>query len=160
MPEVDLAEAAGLKFDNGIHVDARLAIGDCCAIPHMASGRHQRLELFQNVTDQARAVTRTISSTETVIEVVPWFWSDIGSAELQITGVEEGCDRTHAINDPVTGAPRAVCHQMGGRHVAFETLSCAGEHILARKILAAGKAPDPAMIATGDVKAMKAWVMT
>ncbi|TNF21451.1 MAG: NAD(P)/FAD-dependent oxidoreductase [Rhodobacteraceae bacterium] len=166
VPEVGLAEAAGLEIDNGIRVDARLAtsdlaifaIGDCCAFPHAASGRHLRLESVQNATDQARAVARTISGTETDFAAVPWFWSDIGETKLQIAGLAEGSDRSLRIAAPDTGALRAVYHLKGDRLLAVETLNSAGEHMLARRMLALGKTPDAALIEAGDIRAMKAFV--
>ncbi|WP_323763963.1 FAD-dependent oxidoreductase [Marinovum sp.] len=166
-PDISLAEAAGLTLDNGIRVDTKLAtsdpaifaIGDCCNFPDFASGRRLRLESVQNATDQARAVASTLCGSGVCYGAVPWFWSDIGATKLQIAGLAEGSDTTLPITDPATGALRAVYHLKDGIIQAVETLNSAGEHMLARKILSTGRTPDPALIAAGDIKGMKAFVM-
>src|SRR6185312_3147166 len=61
VPETALAEAVGLKIDNGVAVDAHLrtddenifAAGDCCSFPHpLYGGRRIRLEAWRNAQDQ------------------------------------------------------------------------------------------------------------
>ncbi|HMM65123.1 MAG TPA: FAD-dependent oxidoreductase, partial [Mesorhizobium sp.] len=94
VPNVELAEAAGLETANGIRVDAQmrtaapqvLAIGDAVNYRHWFTGTDIRLESVQNATDQARLAARTILGHEDAYAAVPWFWSDIGDMKLQMVG--------------------------------------------------------------------------
>ena len=69
VPNVELAQAAGLTVANGIRVDQQmrtsvpdiLAIGDAASYRHWSTGGDVRLESVQNATDQARLAARTIT---------------------------------------------------------------------------------------------------
>ena len=69
VPNVELAQAAGLAIANGIRVDQQmrssvpeiLAIGDAASYRHWFTGGDVRLESVQNATDQARLAARTIT---------------------------------------------------------------------------------------------------
>src|SRR5439155_1050903 len=69
VPNVELAQGAGLKVGNGIVVDERLrtsdpviyAVGDCAEHPNAFAGGRVRLESVQNACDQARCATATIA---------------------------------------------------------------------------------------------------
>ena len=69
VPNVELAQAAGLAIANGIRVDHQmrssrpeiLAIGDVASYRHWFTGGDVRLESVQNATDQARLAARTIT---------------------------------------------------------------------------------------------------
>ena len=69
IPNVELAEAAGIAIANGIRVDGQLrssqpeilAIGDAASYRHWFSGNDVRLESVQNATDHARLAARTIT---------------------------------------------------------------------------------------------------
>src|SRR4029078_10082639 len=61
-PAVALAEASGLKLDNGIECDAEMrtsdpdiyAAGDCCSFPHgLYGGRRLRFGAWRSAQDQA-----------------------------------------------------------------------------------------------------------
>ncbi|MBM9593477.1 NAD(P)/FAD-dependent oxidoreductase [Roseitranquillus sediminis] len=163
VPEVALAEASGLACDNGIVTDALLttsdpaicAIGDCISYPQAQLGRMARLESVQNATDQARALAKTLTGKPTPYGALPWFWSDIGALKLQIAGLAHDADEDVVVQR-ADGALQSVYRLSQGRLVAVETLNSAGEHMLARRLIAKGITPDREVMASGDMAALKA----
>jgi len=110
VPEITIAEAAGLTIDNGIAVDATMctddpdifAAGDCCSFPHaLYSGRRIRLEAWRNAQDQGTVAARNMLGADEHYAAVPWFWSDQYELTIQIAGLaEEGCETvTREIRD-------------------------------------------------------------
>lgn len=162
VPEVALALAAGLHCDNGIVTDATLAtsdpaifaIGDCVAYPQAQLGRTARLESVQNATDQARAVARTLTGIPTPYVALPWFWSDIGALKLQIAGLSQDADEAIVVCR-ADGSLQSVWRLAQGRLVAVETLDSAGEHMLARRLIAERLTPWRNTMASGDMVALK-----
>lgn len=156
VPETGLAVAAGLDTDNGIAVDGRLAtsdpaifaIGDCVSFPHVASGHRLRLESVQNATDQARHAARTMLGANEPYAAVAWFWSDQGERKLQMAGLAIEADRRVVAGDTDSGA-FSVYHFKGERLIAVDSVNRPGDHMLARRILAAGYSPSEAEIAEG-----------
>ena len=159
VPATELAETAGLAIANGIRVDPRmraslqeiLAIGDAVNFRHWHSGADVRLESVQNATDQARLAARTIVGHEAPYMAVPWFWSDIGDMKLQMVGLAAGSDRTIVAGD--AGDNRfSVFHYRGPVLTAIESVNRPADHMLGRKMLAAGFSPTPDQAAGGDLK--------
>ncbi|NKL38305.1 ferredoxin reductase [Rhizobium leguminosarum bv. viciae] len=103
IPNVELAEAAGLLIDNGIAVDATLrtsdpdifAAGDCCSFPlsHYRE-RRVRLEAWRNAQDQGMLVAANLLGRGLAIASVPCFWSDQYELTLQIAGLSDGAATT------------------------------------------------------------------
>jgi 3-phenylpropionate/trans-cinnamate dioxygenase ferredoxin reductase subunit len=100
IPEVNLAQSAGLTIENGIAVDETLrtsdidifAASDCCSFPHALYGyRRVRLEAWRNAQEQAIVAAHNLMGASKVYEAVPWFWSDQYDLTLQIAGfTDEG----------------------------------------------------------------------
>lgn len=162
VPMDQLAQEAGLSTDNGIVVDGNLAtgdpdifaIGDCVLFPQIHLKRQARLESVQNATDQARALAQTLTGRPVRYTALPWFWSDIGTLKLQISGLSDQPDQlieTYGTD----GALKSVYHLRQGKLIACETLNGAGEHMLSRRMIAEGFAPDVELLASGDVRALK-----
>lgn len=165
LPNTTLAEQAGLVCDNGIRVDAACrtsapdiyAIGDCVSFPHVAAERFLRLESVQNATDQARCAAKAMLGQETAFDAVAWFWSDQGERKLQMVGLPFGVDREIVAGEAESGA-FSVYLFSGDRLVAVETVNRPGEHMLGRRMLAAGFSPSEAQILEGPA-ALKAAFM-
>ncbi|MBS3648992.1 FAD-dependent oxidoreductase [Pseudaminobacter sp. 19-2017] len=160
VPNVELAEAAGLAVGNGIRVDPQmrssvpeiLAIGDAVNFRQWHCGADVRLESVQNATDQARLAVRTIMGHGGVYDSVPWFWSDIGDMKLQMVGLIAGSDRAVLSGEP--GENRfSVFHYRGLDLIAIESVNRPADHMLGRKMIAAGYSPTPEELAAGDLKA-------
>jgi 3-phenylpropionate/trans-cinnamate dioxygenase ferredoxin reductase component len=162
LPAAELAEAAGLKVDNGIVVDAQLAtsdpaisaIGDCANFPDAATGGRLRLESVQNAIDQGRCVAKRIAGKPVDYAAVPWFWSDQRDLKLQIVGLTAGCDKTVLRGEPATRAFSVFCFK-GGRLAGIESVNKPADHMFGRRLLGAGEsiAPDEAADLSFDLKA-------
>ncbi len=163
VPEMSLAEAAGLAIDNGIAVDATLgtsdpdifAAGDCCSFPCAPyGGRRIRLEAWRNAQDQGSAAAAAMLGSGAPYSALPWFWSDQYDETLQIAGLtDEG--RSTIVRD--TGALRFSFY-LGddGRLVAAASVgpnaAIARDMRLAEMLIAARAAPDPQALADPNVK--------
>ena len=98
LPNVELAEEAGIACSNGILVDedARtndprvFAAGDCAARPLVHYGRRGRLESVHNAIEQGKLAAAAIVGRDRPKEDCPWFWSDQYDLKLQIAGTEPG----------------------------------------------------------------------
>ncbi|MDI6025787.1 FAD-dependent oxidoreductase [Corticibacterium sp. UT-5YL-CI-8] len=156
VPNVELAEAAGLSIANGIRVDPHmrssvpeiLAIGDNASYRHWFSAADVRLESVQNATDQARLAARTILGHESAYEAVPWFWSDIGDMKLQMVGLTGGSSRQVVSGDPAENK-FAVHHYLGDRLIGVETVNRPADHMLGRKLIGLGFSLPPDIAASG-----------
>ncbi|MER9943818.1 FAD-dependent oxidoreductase [Mesorhizobium sp. M0092] len=156
VPNVELAEAAGIAIANGIRVDQQmrtsvpeiLAIGDAASYRHWFTGGDVRLESVQNATDQARLAARTIIGHADNYSAVPWFWSDIGDMKLQMVGLIAGGD-SHVVLGDVAENKFSIYHYAAGRLLGIESVNRPGDHMLGRKMLGAGFSPSPQIVATG-----------
>jgi 3-phenylpropionate/trans-cinnamate dioxygenase ferredoxin reductase subunit len=156
VPDVALAEAAGLRIDNGITVDACmrssapqvLALGDNASYEHWMTGRRVRLESVQNATDQARLAAGTILGRDDPYAAVPWFWSDIGDMKLQMVGLPAASD-----SQILSGEPEAnrfsVYHFAGDRLMSIDSVNRPADHMLGRRMLAAGYSPTRDQVEAG-----------
>lgn len=93
MPNVELAQAAGLTVANGVVVDDRFrtsavdvyAAGDCCAFPH--DGQLVRLESWRAAQEQGAHAAACMLGDISSYRRVPWFWSDQYELGLQVAGL-------------------------------------------------------------------------
>jgi 3-phenylpropionate/trans-cinnamate dioxygenase ferredoxin reductase subunit len=157
VPNVELAEAAGLACDDGIVVDdcARtadptiFAAGDCTR--HIGrDGTPIRLESVQNAIDQAKHAALAMLGRPVPYREVPWFWSDQYDFKLQIAGLARDGDTRVRRGDPTT-RKFAVFHLRAGRVAAVEAVNAAPEYIVGRKLIANGREIEPAKLADTSV---------
>jgi 3-phenylpropionate/trans-cinnamate dioxygenase ferredoxin reductase subunit len=143
IPNVELAEAAGLATANGINVDEYLrtsdpsifAIGDCAEHPNRFSPQERcRLESVQNAVDQARAVAATIAGRPHLYKAVPWFWTEQFDSKLQIAGIPASSSQFAVRGDPA-GSSFSVFGFHLGRLASVESINRPVDHIHARKLL-------------------------
>lgn len=164
VPNVELAAEAGLDIDNGIAVDAHLltsdpaisAIGDCASHPNPYGGEGPiRLESVQNAVDQAKCVAARLTGNGHAYDALPWFWSHQGPIKLQIAGLSLGMDETVTRGDPA-GAKFSVFVYRAGRLIAVESVNSPADHMVARRLIAAGITVPPAAAAdpATDLKAL------
>jgi len=100
LPNIELAEQAGLNIDDGVVVDDRCltsdkdvyAVGDCTSHPSEIYDRRLRLESVHNAVEQAKTAANNLCRIETHYSQVPWFWSDQYDLKMQIAGLSEGYD--------------------------------------------------------------------
>jgi 3-phenylpropionate/trans-cinnamate dioxygenase ferredoxin reductase subunit len=169
VPEDTLARAAGIACEDaaqggGVAVDAALrtsdpdvlAIGDCASFPLAGSTRRLRLESVQNAGDQARTAAATLQGRAPVHAALPWFWSDQGGLRLQMAGLLPADAVVHRRPGP-TPAGFSLLHYVGERFACVESVNAPMDHMMARKLLEAGKSPDPAA-ACDPAQPLKQWL--
>lgn len=93
-PRVGLAEAAGLRLDNGILVDESLetsvagifAAGDVANAFHPFYERHIRVEHWANALNQGPAAARAMLGEPARYEEIPYFFSDQYDSGMEYSG--------------------------------------------------------------------------
>lgn len=164
LPNDELAKEAGLRVENGIAVDAMLAtedpavsaIGDGASFPSPhADGARVRIESVQNAVDGARCVAARLTGRPAAFTAVPWFWSDQGPLKLQIAGLCQPHDLAVRRGDPEQGGVSVFCYR-AGRLAGVESLNRPADHMIARRLLQAGRSPTPDQAADPgfDLKAL------
>jgi 3-phenylpropionate/trans-cinnamate dioxygenase ferredoxin reductase subunit len=93
-PRTQLAEAAGLKLDNGILTNELLqtsapdifAAGDVANALHPLYGQHIRVEHWANALNQGPAVARNMLGRQSPYDNVPYFFSDQYDVGMEYAG--------------------------------------------------------------------------
>jgi 3-phenylpropionate/trans-cinnamate dioxygenase ferredoxin reductase subunit len=146
MPTASMAQAIGLRCDDGILVDADcrssdphiFAIGDVAKRPHPLYDRVLRLESVPSCMEQAKRVAACITGREPAAAEVPWFWSDQYDLKLQIAGLPFAVDETVVRGNP-DEAKFAVFHLSTGKVVTVEAINAPPEFFAGKKLIASGK---------------------
>ncbi len=94
IPRVELAEAAGLRLDNGVVVDEYLAasapgvyaVGDIANAWHPHYGRHLRVEHWANALNQGLTAGRNATGSREVYDRLPYFFSDQYDLGMEYVG--------------------------------------------------------------------------
>lgn len=153
MPNVALAQQAGIVCENGVQVDedARtsnpdvFAIGDCASRPLTHYSRTGRLESVHNAVEQARLAASAIVGKARPACDAPWFWSDQYDLKLQTVGLHEGYDETVVRGDPA--ARRfAVYYLKNGALLAVDAVSSMPDFLFGKKLVGSGKQLDLAAL--------------
>jgi 3-phenylpropionate/trans-cinnamate dioxygenase ferredoxin reductase subunit len=103
VPETSLAQAAGLRVDNGVTVDARLrtdhpdvfAAGDVANHDHPDLGRRIRVEHWDNAIQQAKVAAHNLAGASEAYDRPPYFFTDQYDLGMEYVGSvgPEGYDR-------------------------------------------------------------------
>jgi 3-phenylpropionate/trans-cinnamate dioxygenase ferredoxin reductase subunit len=109
-PRVELAQAAGLRVDNGIVVDERLqtsapgvfAAGDVASALHPFYGEHVRVEHWGNALEQGPAAARNMLGRDEPYERLPYFFSDQYDVGMEYAGLATAWDEVVFRGDPKT----------------------------------------------------------
>jgi 3-phenylpropionate/trans-cinnamate dioxygenase ferredoxin reductase subunit len=157
VPNVELAEAAGLPCANGIGVDEFcqtadadvLAVGDCTRHPNSLLGRHVRLESVHNAIEQGKTAAATLCGQPSAYAQVPWFWSDQYDIKLQISGLSEGYDEVVVRGEPADHS-FAAFYLLQKRLLAVDAVNSPREFMLGKKLIAAGAELDSVALADPD----------
>ena len=150
LPGTALAEAAGLKIENGIWTDAMgrtsdphiWAAGDCASFPWQ--GGRLRLESVGNAIDQAEAVAENILGAEKPYVAAPWFWSDQYECKLQIAGLNSGYDSI--VTRGPDGAAVSFWYFKGDRLLAVDAMNDSRAYMVGKRLIEMGRSPDPAVV--------------
>jgi 3-phenylpropionate/trans-cinnamate dioxygenase ferredoxin reductase subunit len=144
MPDIALAEAAGIEIENGIKTDARghtskagiWAAGDCASFPY--KGGRIRLESVPNAIGQAEVVAENIMGVEKEYIAKPWFWSDQFDVKLQIAGLNTGYDDVIARNGDKDGMV-SFWYYSGDQLLAVDAMNDPRSYMMGKRIIEAGK---------------------
>ena len=168
LPNVEIAETAGLAVENGIVVnevgqtsDAHIfAAGDCTSHPNDLLGRTMRLESVPNAIEQGKAVASAICGKPKPYHQVPWFWSDQYDVKLQIAGVPTQIDSKVLRGDDSSNS-FAWFYFTGDKLTGVTAINRPAEFMAGRmlieKSLKGELSADPAKLANEDMKP-KEWL--
>ena len=155
LPNVELAEEAGLPCDNGIVVDDRCrtadaniyAAGDCTNHPNPLLNRRLRLESVPNAMEQARVAAANLCGGDRVYASVPWFWSDQYDLKLQMVGFAADGD-TEVLRGDKSANRFAVFHLKDGAICAVDAVNSPKEFMICRRLI--GREVDAQALADPD----------
>jgi 3-phenylpropionate/trans-cinnamate dioxygenase ferredoxin reductase subunit len=157
VPNIELAEAAGLECNNGITVDDHCqtsepdiyAAGDCTNHPNPIIGRRLRLESVPNAMEQARVSASNMLDGDKVYASVPWFWSDQYDLKLQMVGFSADGD-TSVLRGDKAANQFAVFYLKAGKVVSVDAVNSPKEFMVCKQLY--GKAVDPSALADSNVE--------
>jgi 3-phenylpropionate/trans-cinnamate dioxygenase ferredoxin reductase subunit len=123
-----------------------LAAGDCTCHRNLLYPAPHRIESVQNAVDQGKVAAATLLGRLEGYAAVPWFWSDQYDVKLQMVGLSGGHDSLVVRGVPEGGA-FSVFYRAGERVIAVDSINRPAEHMVARKLIAAGGRCDPDRLA-------------
>lgn len=155
VPNVELAQDAGLAVENGIVIDAHgrtedpniFAAGDCANYFDARYDRRLRLESVPSAVEHAKAVAGTICGKEKAISALPWFWSDQYDLKLQIAGLNTGYDEVVLRGDPATGRAFSCFYLAEGKVIAADCVNRPQDFMFSKRAIAEGLSPDRSSLA-------------
>lgn len=94
IPNIALAEAAGLTIENGILTDQSLrtsdpnifAAGDVANAYHPVTGRHQRSEHWANAINSGKVAARAMLGQTAALDNIPYFYTDQFDLGMEYSG--------------------------------------------------------------------------
>ena len=143
LPNVELAEQAGIEVNNGIIVDEFcrtndphiVAAGDCANHFNRIYGRRMRLESVPNASEQAKSAAATLCGLNKAYDSLPWFWSDQYDLKLQIAGLSQGYDHIVIRGDKENSRSFAAFYFKEKVLIAADCINRPQEFMLSKKIL-------------------------
>lgn len=158
LPNIELAEAAGLTVENGIVVNAFCqssnpdiyAIGDVTWHHNPLYDTHLRLESLPNTTEQAKTAAGHICGKVNIYNALPWFWSDQFDVKLQIAGLFQGYDNIVLRGDPDKGRQFSAFYFKGDRFLAVDAVNDPKSFMFSRMALTKGHRLDKTIMKDPD----------
>jgi 3-phenylpropionate/trans-cinnamate dioxygenase ferredoxin reductase subunit len=94
VPDVALAEAAGIGLRNGILTDASLrtsapgifAAGDVANALHPFTGEHHRSEHWSNALNGGKVAAKAMLGQDAALDTVPYFYTDQFDVSMEYSG--------------------------------------------------------------------------
>lgn len=160
IPNVELAEAAGITVENGIVVDeyARtndpdiVAAGDCANHYNELYDIRLRLESVPNATDQAKAAAASICGQSKAYHSLPWFWSDQYDLKLQIAGLSQGYDQVVIRGDKDQGRSFVAFYLKEGKLISADCVNRPKEFMMSKRLITSDAILDPARLADESIE--------
>jgi 3-phenylpropionate/trans-cinnamate dioxygenase ferredoxin reductase subunit len=156
IPNIELAEAAGIDCDNGIVVDEGcrtsvadvFAAGDCTNHPNPLLKRRLRLESVPNAMEQARVAAANMCGGEKTYASIPWFWSDQYELKLQMVGFSADGD-AQVLRGDMAANKFAIFYLNNGAVVAADAVNSPKEFMVCKQLI--GKSVDAQQLADPEV---------
>lgn len=153
-PNDELAAASGLDVSDGVIVDEHCrtsvpevyAAGDVARHYHPVCGRHVRVEHVDNATAQGMAAAKNMLGKAVAYDTPHWFYSEQFGRDLQFAGDADGCDELVMRGTPESSDFVAFYLRKGVVRAAF-SIDRGGDVALARALISARSAPEPAALA-------------
>ncbi len=161
LPNIELAEDAGIECDNGILVDTHCrtsvedvyAIGDCTNHQNSLLNRRLRLESVPNAMEAARVAVSNMLGVEKDYSAVPWFWSDQYDLKLQMVGFSSEGD-TQILRGDKEKNQFAVFYLKDGAVVAVDAVNSPREFIVCKQLYGKTVSPDRLADLETDLKSL------
>jgi 3-phenylpropionate/trans-cinnamate dioxygenase ferredoxin reductase subunit len=153
LPNMELAQAAGLACGNGVIVDSQMrtsnpdvyAIGDVAWRPLVHYQREGRLESVHNAIEGGKLASASILGQTPPAPEAPWFWSDQFDLKLQTAGLWTGADMRIVRGEPATRR-FSVFYLKDNRVIAVDAVNAPPDYLVGKKLVAA-----KAAVAPGDL---------
>ena len=159
-PNVQLAEAAGLKVSNGIVTDAQLrtsdpdiyAAGDVANAYHPLLCKHIRVEHWYNALHQPQTAAKAMLGQDVAYDRVPYFYTDQYDLSMEYAGYTEpgGYDQVVFRGD-VARREFIAFWLSGGRVLAGMNVNIFGVNDTIQAIVRGGRAVDTGRLADPNV---------
>ena len=143
VPNIELAEEAGINCDNGIIVNEFgqtnfkniYACGDCTNHPNKILNKNLRLESVHNAMEQAKTVASSVMNNPMEYNQVPWFWSDQYDHKLQIVGLSGDHDLV-TMRGTTNDAKFMLFYTKDEELIAVDAINNPKEFLISRKLVA------------------------
>ncbi len=142
LPNIELAQSAGLPCSDGIVVDEYcqtadahiFAAGDCSNHPNPLLQRRLRLESVQNAVEQGKVAAANLCGKREPYAEIPWFWSDQYDVKLQIVGIAEGYDQV-VQRGRMQDHAFSLFYLRKGALIAVDAVNSPREYMACRKLI-------------------------
>lgn len=154
VPEVALAEAAGIGLRNGILTDASLrtgapgifAAGDVANALHPFTGEHHRSEHWSNALSGGKVAAKAMLGQDAVLDAVPYFYTDQFDVSMEYSGFPSLAAGPPVVRGSLEAKEFVAFWQLDGRVVAGMSVNWprSAKPQKAIKALITSKSPVPA----------------
>jgi NADPH-dependent 2,4-dienoyl-CoA reductase/sulfur reductase-like enzyme len=162
VPDVSLAEAAGLEVRNGILTDASLrtsapgiyAAGDAANALHPFTGEHHRSEHWANALNGGKVAAKAMLGLDAALDVVPYFYTDQFDVSMEYSGFPALVAGPPTVRGSLEGKEFLAFWQRGGRVVAGMSVNwppSGKPQKIIKQLIAAKTTVDPRALADPDV---------
>jgi anthranilate 1,2-dioxygenase large subunit len=143
IPNIELAQKAGLTVRDGVIVDAQgrtsdahiWAAGDVAQYPHARDDGPKRLESWHNAEEQGRCAGRSMAGLPTDYSALPWFWSDQFDGSIQVVGIPQSNNETVLRPGTNSEGPAVFCLDDKGHLTAVIGFDNPSAISLGRKVI-------------------------
>lgn len=154
IPNVEIAEAAGLTCDDGITTDREArtsdpdiyAIGDCANRTLVQYGVRGRLESVHNAVETAKIAAASMCNRPAPRVDAPWFWSDQYDVKLQTAGLFTGYDSA-IVRGNAESRSFSVWYLRDSRLLAVDAVNSPAEFMAGKVLVGRDAVLDPVRIA-------------